>query len=49
MVGKCHENGWGFSDAELKGWMREAGFESGETRPVPPPMPHWLVTGVNGA
>ena len=39
------ENGWVFSDAELKGWMREAGFEPGETRPVPPPMPHWLVGG----
>ena len=40
------ENGWVFSDAELKGWMREAGFEPGETRTVPPPMPHWLVSGV---
>ena len=40
------ENGWVFSDEELKGWMREAGFEPGETRPVPPPMPHWLVTAV---
>ena len=39
-------NGWVFSDDELKGWMREAGFEPGETRPVPPPMPHWLVTAV---
>ena len=39
-------NGWVFSDEELKGWMREAGFEPGETRPVPPPMPHWLVTSV---
>ena len=38
------ENGWVFSDAELKGWMRAAGFAPGETRPVPPPMPHWLVT-----
>jgi ubiquinone/menaquinone biosynthesis C-methylase UbiE len=37
-------NGWVFSDAELKGWMREAGLEPGETRPVPPPMPHWLVS-----
>ena len=37
-------NGWVFSDEELKGWMREAGFEPDETRPVPPPMPHWLVT-----
>ena len=38
------ENGWVFSDEELKGWMREAGFRTGETRAVPPPMPHWLVT-----
>lgn len=37
------ENGWVFSDEELKGWMREAGFEPKETRQVPPPMPHWLV------
>ena len=37
-------NGWVFSDEELKGWMREAGFEPGETRPAPPPMPHWLVS-----
>lgn len=40
------ENGWVFSDEELKGWMREAGFEPGETRSVPPPMPHWLVTAI---
>lgn len=40
------ENGWVFSDEELKGWMREAGFTPGETRPVPPPMPHWLVPAV---
>jgi len=39
-------NGWVFSDAELKGWMREAGFEPGATQTVPPPMPHWLVEGV---
>ena len=38
------ENGWVFSDEELKGWMREAGFEPGDTRTAPPPMPHWLVT-----
>ena len=38
------ENGWVFSDEELKEWMREAGFEPGETRTVPPPMPHWLVS-----
>lgn len=40
------ENGWVFSDEELKGWMREAGFEPGETRSVPPPMPHWLVIAI---
>jgi len=38
------ENGWVFSDEELKGWMREAGFDPGETQRVPPPMPHWLVS-----
>ncbi|MBR1608794.1 MAG: methyltransferase domain-containing protein, partial [Kiritimatiellae bacterium] len=43
------DNGWVFSDAELKRWMREAGFEPGETRPVPPPMPHWLVSAVKPA
>ena len=37
-------NGWVFSDEELKGWMREAGFEPGETRAAPPPMPHWFVS-----
>lgn len=40
------ENGWVFSDGELKGWLREAGFTPGETQQVPPPMPHWLVTAV---
>lgn len=37
-------NGWVFSDDELKGWLQEAGFVSAETKSVPPPMPHWLVT-----
>lgn len=37
------ENGWVFSDEELKGWMKESGFTEMETRSVPPPMPHWLV------
>ena len=40
------ENGWVFSDDELKGWMREAGLVPGDTARVPPPMPHWLVTAV---
>lgn len=38
-------NGWVFSDAELKDWMSEAGFTPLQTQTVPPPMPHWLVTG----
>lgn len=37
------DQGWVFSDEELKGWLREAGFVSGETRPLSSPMPHWLV------
>lgn len=37
-------NGWVFSDAELRGWLAEAGFVDFATRPVPPPMPHWLVS-----
>lgn len=40
------QNGWVFSDEELKGWLAEAGFADFETRPVPPPMPHWLVSAV---
>jgi len=39
-------DGWVFSDAELHGWLREAGFESCETRAVPQPMPHWLVSAL---
>lgn len=39
------ENGWVFADSELKEWMREAGFVPGETKRVPPPMPHWIVEG----
>ena len=38
------KNGWVFSDAELKDWMRAAGFTPGPTRAAPPPMPHWLVS-----
>ena len=38
------ENGWVFSDAEISGWLREAGFENCAVAPVPPPMPHWLAT-----
>ncbi len=37
-------NGWVFSDEELTGWLRAAGFEDVAIRPLPPPMPHWLAT-----
>jgi len=39
-------HGWVFSDVELKGWLAEAGFVADETRSAPPPMPHWLVSGI---
>ncbi|MBN2711412.1 MAG: methyltransferase domain-containing protein [Planctomycetes bacterium] len=38
------ENGWVFSDEELKGWMEEAGFNDFAVKPLAPPMPHWLAT-----
>lgn len=38
------DNGWVFSDAELKQWLEEAGFRDCAVRPLPPPMPHWLMT-----
>lgn len=37
------KNGWVFSDAEIKQWLEEAGFSNFSVRPLPPPMPHWLV------
>ena len=39
-------NGWVFSDAELKGWLTEAGFSGFSVAPLPPPMPHWLAVAV---
>lgn len=38
------ENGWVFSDEEVKEWLTKAGFTNVEVRPLPPPMPHWLAT-----
>jgi SAM-dependent methyltransferase len=38
------ENGWVFSDTELKGWLEEAGFVDFACSPLAPPMPHWLAT-----
>jgi ubiquinone/menaquinone biosynthesis C-methylase UbiE len=40
------ENGWVFSDEELKTWLAETGFEPGDAHPVPPPMPHWVLSAV---
>jgi SAM-dependent methyltransferase len=38
------ENGWVFSDAELRQWLEETGFTEFAVRPVGPPMPHWLAS-----
>lgn len=37
------EHGWVFSDAELKGWLDEAGFSGFSVKPVGGAMPHWLA------
>ena len=37
-------HGWVFSDVELAGWLREAGFQNFACRTLPPPMPHWLAS-----
>ncbi|MCP3955700.1 MAG: methyltransferase, partial [Desulfobacterales bacterium] len=38
------DSGWVFSDAELGGWLAEAGFVDYTVTPLPPPMPHSLAT-----
>lgn len=40
------ENGWVFSDEELKGWMTAAGLVDFSVSPIPPPMPHALAKAV---
>ncbi len=37
------ENGWVFSDEDLRGWLAEAGFRDSAVRPLGPPIPHWLA------
>jgi SAM-dependent methyltransferase len=37
------DSGWVFSDAELRGWLEQAGFTGFAVRPLPSPMPHWLA------
>ncbi|MCK5849542.1 MAG: methyltransferase domain-containing protein [Kiritimatiellae bacterium] len=38
------QNGWVFSEDELKGWLTEAGFTDFSCEPLPQPMPHWLAS-----
>ncbi len=38
------ENGWVFSSKDMEEWLKEAGFVDFECKPLPPPMPHWLIT-----
>jgi len=38
------EDGWVFSDQELHGWMRDAGFQEFTVGPLAPPVPHWLAS-----
>lgn len=38
------QDGWVFSDAELRDWTTQTGFHNFSVRPLPPPMPHWLAT-----
>jgi ubiquinone/menaquinone biosynthesis C-methylase UbiE len=40
------ENGWVFSDEDMRAWLAQAGFESIQRRELPPPMPHWMMSGV---
>ncbi len=37
------ENGWVFSDEDLRGWLAEAGFDNIRISPLPAPIPHWLA------
>jgi SAM-dependent methyltransferase len=38
------DNGWVFSDSELKEWMLQTGFTGFNVQPLPAPMPHWLAS-----
>jgi SAM-dependent methyltransferase len=40
------ENGWVFSQGEIKSYLEQAGFECEKISPVPPPMPHFLVSAI---
>lgn len=36
-------NGWVFSDTDLNGWMKQAGFVHFSCKALPAPLPHWLA------
>lgn len=38
------ENGWVFSDRELREWLTTAGLTDFTCQPLPAPMPHWLAS-----
>ena len=38
------EHGWVFSDEDLQGWLKQAGFGDYACRPLPAPLPHWLAS-----
>ncbi len=38
------QNGWVFSDTELKNWLTSTNFTNFQCSPLPPPMPHWLAS-----
>ena len=40
------ENGTAHAKTEMARWMKEAGFDKVELRPLPPPNPHTLVVGI---
>ena len=40
------ENGTAHAKTGMARWMKEAGFEKVELRPLPPPNPHTLVVGI---
>ena len=39
------EHGGVHADADVAGWIRDAGFANTDIRPFPPPMPHRVVLG----
>ncbi len=37
------DNGWVFSDTEIKQWLSNANFKNACTTKLPAPLPHWLI------